>query len=682
MSTILVLNPNSSMSMTAAMCAGLDPLRRVTAHEILCARIETAPAGIESDADVATVAPLVIALAAATLADAFIVACFSDPGVDGARGAAPAIPVIGIAEAAYYAALQLASSFGVISLAQPSVARHARHIARLGLTSRLAGDRPIDMGVAAAGDSGHAQGSVTEAGRRLRDEDGAGVVILGCAGMGVHRLRLQGRPRPAGDRPRSGSGRRGHDGSGSSIRVWDMSKTDLLLRGSIVTPRGLLHGGWIAVGGGTIAAVGPAGVAPPKAARVEDLGDRLILPGVVDGQTHATSYKGLDGIADTTRSAIAGGVTTLVDMPYDNPLPLDRPERLTAKTAAIAAHSHADMALYGTVTRETGVAHVPALIAGGVAAFKISSFESSPTRFPRIGADLMLDLFEVIAPTGVPLGLHNEDQEIVLARIAAARAAGRDGIEAHSEARPLAAELAATAQFIALAQASGSHAHPVHLSSKSGFDLVHAFAGFGTRATGETCVHYLWFDAARDGVRLGARMKVNPPIRSGEIDGLWQAIADGRVAFTSSDHSSWPLDGKLTPSIFEAGAGVPGLETLLPAFFTAAGLRGFNAAALTAAQLSERPARFFGLSGKGAIAAGKDADFVVLESGSFDWDEARAHDGLRWSPFHGETFAAKVAATYLRGELVWDGTDIINTAGSGRYITRGRSRWHDNERSP
>ncbi|WP_343504300.1 hypothetical protein [Alloyangia pacifica] len=126
------------------------------------------------------------------------------------------------------------------------------------------------------------------------------------------------------------------------------------------------------------------------------------------------------GIAETTRGALAGGVTTLVDMPYDNPLPLDRPERLAEKTAAIAEHAHTDMALYGTATRETGTAEMRALIEGGVCAFKISSFESSPTRFPRIGADLMLDMMEVLAETDVPLGLHNEDQEIVRARMAEA----------------------------------------------------------------------------------------------------------------------------------------------------------------------------------------------------------------------------------------------------------------------
>lgn len=450
---------------------------------------------------------------------------------------------------------------------------------------------------------------------------------------------------------------------------------DLLIKGTIVTPEAVLDRGWIAVEGGRIAAIGQG--AAPAAAVVEDRGEALILPGAIDGQTHATSYKGLPGIADTTRSAVAGGVTTLVDMPYDNPEPLDRPERLAAKVAAIGAHAHADMALYGTATRETGTTHLAALAAAGVAAFKISSFESNPVRFPRIPADLMLDLFEALAPTGAPLGLHNEDQEIVLARVAAARAAGRDGIAAHAASRPEAAELAATGQFLALGLATGGHAHPVHLTTAEGFRLTRAFAGLGAKATGELCVHYLWFDADRDGERLGARMKVNPPIRAGAIDGLWQALEAGLVGFVSSDHSSWPIDNKLVASIFDAGAGVPGLETLLPAFFTAAEARGLDAPALTADYLAERPARFFGIDDrKGAIAVGRDADLVALDRGAFVWDEAAAHDGLNWSPFHGLTFGVRVAATWLRGAPAWDGTDIVNAAGAGRFVPRATPGWY------
>jgi allantoinase len=196
-------------------------------------------------------------------------------------------------------------------------------------------------------------------------------------------------------------------------------------------------------------------------------------------------------------------------------------------------------------------------------------------------------------------------------------------------------------------------------------------------ATCELCVHYLWFDAAEDGPGLGARMKVNPPIRPGAIDGLWRAVEAGEVALVSSDHSSWPLDGKLTASIFDAGAGVPGVETLLPAFYTIAAARAPDrAAALTARMLAEAPARFFGIDDrKGRLAPGLDADIAVLEPGAFAWDEAQAHDGLAWSPYHGRTFAGRVRATYLRGRPMWDGARVANAPGAGRLVRRGTRGW-------
>jgi Asp/Glu/hydantoin racemase len=187
---ILVLNPNSSAKVTEAIAASIAPLQAVTKHTIVCDRLPDAPIGIETDEDVALVAPMVVDAIAASDADAFVVACFSDPGVAASRSATNR-PVVGIAEAAYYAALQLAPRFGVVSLGASSVARHAAHIERLGLTARLAADRAVNMSVAEANDLNLAGASVARTAKVMAETDGAGVVILGCAGMGGHRPVLQ-----------------------------------------------------------------------------------------------------------------------------------------------------------------------------------------------------------------------------------------------------------------------------------------------------------------------------------------------------------------------------------------------------------------------------------------------------------------------------------------------------------
>ncbi|MBP1849352.1 dihydroorotase [Rhizobium halophytocola] len=451
---------------------------------------------------------------------------------------------------------------------------------------------------------------------------------------------------------------------------------DLTIRGTLVLPEGPVENAWVAVSAGKIAAIGTGEM--PAAAEHFDAGPDLVIPGVIDGQTHACSYGGLPGIRSTTASAIAGGVTTIVDMPYDNPDPLNTVARLDDKVAAVREHAHCDVALYGTIMPGQATDEIGPLIEKGVVAFKISTFESSPTRFPRIASEQILATFSALAETPIPLGVHNEDQEIVRAYIAAAKAAGRDGIEAHSESRPPAAEMAATAQFLELGAAADAHAHIVHLTTARGFQLVDNYLNDGYRATGELCVHYLWFDPEVDGAELGARMKVNPPIRPGQTDALWGEILAGRVAFVSSDHSSWPIDNKFTPSIFEAGAGVPGLETLLPAFYTAADKRDLDAASITVEQLCERPARFFGLwPQKGAIKLGADADFVILSKTAQVWDSAKAHDALNWSPFDGREFTVTVARTYLGGTLAFDGETVLNKPGSGQYVGRGTSHWFE-----
>jgi allantoinase len=448
---------------------------------------------------------------------------------------------------------------------------------------------------------------------------------------------------------------------------------DDVILGTIVTPTGPIAQGWLALHEGKIAAIGDG--APPAAERTFDAGGQFVIPGVIDGQTHAGSYRGLPGIESTTRSAVAGGVTTLVDMPYDTPAPLNTVARLEEKKAAISAYAHAHIALYATVLPGQDLAEVQPLIDGGVVAFKVSSVSFSPTRFPRIAADQMLDLFEALAPTHLPLGIHNEDSEIVTTRMARLRAAGANGIAAHSPSRPLAAELSTTAHFLELGAAAGAHAHIVHLSASRGFQLVEQYRRDGFRASAEMCVHYLCFDPAIDSA-LGAKMKVNPPIRPGQIDALWRDVFDGRVAFVSSDHSSWPIDNKFTPSIFDAGSGVPGLETLLPAFYTAASQRGADALQISVAQLCERPARFFGLwPQKGALQPGADADITILSPQPMRWDETKAHDALNWSPYHGRQFDCRITRTYVNGKLAWDGYTVVNAPGDGSYVPRGASHW-------
>ncbi|SEP79454.1 allantoinase [Devosia sp. YR412] len=446
---------------------------------------------------------------------------------------------------------------------------------------------------------------------------------------------------------------------------------DLLLAGRVVTPSAILDNGWVAITGGSIAAVGTG--ARPQATEVRDFGTALLLPGAVDGQTHAGSQIGFAGMTMTSHAAVMGGVTTIVDMPYDHPTPVTTGAVLAEKVAAINALSVCDVALYGTVPTTPNLEHVEDLVAGGVCAFKISSFEAHPERFPRIGNSATLTLLKALEGRGLPLGLHNEDQEIVAATTKQFIAEGRNKPEDHSDSRPPVAELTATASFLELAASTEAHAHIVHISLADGFDLVADYQARGVNATAEMCVHYLLFDAAPDMARLGGLLKVNPPIRSGEVDRLWEILESGGATFVSSDHSAWPLERKTTASIFDVAAGMPGLEAMLPAFFTEAARRkGFDAASqMTAEYLCRKPAEFFGLSRKGQLAPGFDADVAVLAVEPMIYDARRNPLGPGWSAYDGQQFAVTPAATFVRGQQVWDGQFVTEANGLGRFVPRG-----------
>ena len=187
---ILVINPNSNASVTANMDHALQPLKLKDGPKIVCTTLAEGPFGIESQADVESVAlPLRRLIEADNQSDAFVIACYSDPGIHVCREGTPR-PVFGIAESAVLTALARGERFGVIAIKSRSIPRHIRYLRQMGLTERLAGERALEMSVADTS-SDKALERMIAVGAALRDEDGANVVIMGCAGMARHRKPLE-----------------------------------------------------------------------------------------------------------------------------------------------------------------------------------------------------------------------------------------------------------------------------------------------------------------------------------------------------------------------------------------------------------------------------------------------------------------------------------------------------------
>ena len=387
-----------------------------------------------------------------------------------------------------------------------------------------------------------------------------------------------------------------------------------------------------------------------------DFGDALLLPGAVDVHVHTRSATE-EGIEPCTRAAAAGGVTTIVDMPYDASGPIQTPEAFARKVADVEREAHVDVALWATVPPRGPIDHVEALVDAGAAAFKLSTFETHPQRFPRIPDAQLLDAFERIAACGGMAGVHAENDEIVRAGIAAELAAGNASDPlAHARSRPPVAEHEAIARCLELARATGVRLHVCHVSTERGIELVRAARADGVDVSAETCPHYLLLDSSELLVR-GGEAKINPPLRERPLP------LEG-VDLVSSDHVGWPVERKHGDDIFAVASGAPGVELIVPLIFDAFGPQAL------ARLLCEAPARRFGLwPRKGSLAPGTDADVMVVDPAD-EWvvDPAALVTPAGWSPYSGRRLRGRVIAAFSRGVQVWDGARVTAPAGHGRFV--------------
>lgn len=447
-----------------------------------------------------------------------------------------------------------------------------------------------------------------------------------------------------------------------------MSDFDLVLTGRIADADRILENGFVAVRDGLVIQVGEG--RGPAARERHDFGDAYVMPGGIDAQVHSRSQKNQEGFTWSTRAAAAGGVTTIVDMPYDDGDLICNAERLTAKAESAAREARVDFALYGTIKPSEGASRIPEMVKAGAAAFKFSTFETHPERFPRISPPILFEAFSEIARAGLIAGVHNENDEAVRFYAERVKKLGLTDYTAHGKSRPAITETLAITEVYEIAQASGCDAHIVHCSVGRGYELSAAYQKQGVNATIEACIHYLVLSEEDDVSRLCGRAKINPPVRGRkEREAIWNHLAAGNVTVVSTDHVSWSEDRKDDPDMLKNASGVPGLEVLYSLLFDGLMKRGLpltHAARLLAAN----PARLFRIGHvKGALQPGRDADVVVLghKPGKYD-PAASGHSYVKWSPYAGMQLNWRPIATFVRGQVAFDGKDVLAQPGNGRFV--------------
>jgi allantoinase len=231
-------------------------------------------------------------------------------------------------------------------------------------------------------------------------------------------------------------------------------------------------------------------------------------------------------------------------------------------------------------------------------------------------------------------------------------------------------ETEATLRALELAHWTGVRLHIYHVSLPRCIELAAWFRNQGLNVTTETCPHYLLLNE-KDMERLGAKVKINPPLRRKEdSEGLWKLLKEGAIDFVTSDHAPWQLERKNRPDIFDNASGTPGVQTLLPILFSEGVAKKRLSSQQLVRLLCEAPADRFGLSPrKGRLADGADADIVVLDpSGRGTVDVNKLLSSAGWSPYHGMVLQGQITHVFLRGRLIVDNGILVERPADGRFV--------------
>jgi len=413
--------------------------------------------------------------------------------------------------------------------------------------------------------------------------------------------------------------------------------TDLVLRGRVLLPDGEQRCD-VSVRDGVIVSIGThAGPA------VELADDEVLIPGLVDTHVHVNEpgRTEWEGFATATRSAAAGGVTTIVDMPLNSIPPTVDVTALDVKRVAADGQCYVDVGFWGGAV-PGNLSDLRALHDDGVFGFKCFLVDSGVPEFRPLSRGEVADVMRELASYDGLLIVHAEDPHALGAPAGAQYA---DFLAS----RPRRSENAAIAYVVELAAATGCRTHILHLSSSDALPILAA-----SPVTAETCPHYLTLTAEEVGPGA-TEFKCCPPIRErSNQDALWKGLREGAIDLVVSDHSPATAVLKETGDFGTAWGGIASLQLGLPIVWSAARDRGVSLDEVVR-WMSSAPASLVGLSQKGAIEVGRDADLVVFApDDSFLVDPEALHHRNPVTPYAGRRLHGVVRGTWLRGTRVGD----------------------------
>ncbi len=431
----------------------------------------------------------------------------------------------------------------------------------------------------------------------------------------------------------------------------------LVIRGQrVVTPDGT-RAAAIHVEGGRISRVADFSEVP-RGAEIVDAGELSVLPGLVDTHVHVNDpgRTEWEGFETATRSAAAGGVTTLLDMPLNSIPATTSAAALQVKADVASGRTWVDVGFIGGVVPGNARA-LRDLARAGVLAFKCFLVPSGVEEFTHVTEDDLREAMPILAELDLPLMVHAELPGPIEDTLPSLGSLDDRCYATYLASRPALAETEAVSLIAQLTASTGARTHIVHVSSAESIPILREARDRGLRMTAETCPHYLVIDASE--IADGAtEFKCAPPIRDrANREALWEAVVRGDLDMIVSDHSPCPpsLKRRESGDFFAAWGGIASLQLGASVVWSEMRQRSLPIGCL-ARWMSEGPARLVGLDGiKGRIAAGYDADLVLFDP---DGEQVVGAEML-WckhpvTPYAGRRLTGVVEATYVRGELAYD----------------------------
>jgi len=438
----------------------------------------------------------------------------------------------------------------------------------------------------------------------------------------------------------------------------------VLFNAKVYTSRGIVEAG-VAIDNGRIVRVAKETNLPPASTRL-NMNGCLALPGLIDSHVHLRdqqlAYR--EDFTTGTAAAANGGVTTVIDMPNNQPVTMSF-EALRERMQLAERRILVNVAFYSAFPNRTE--EIGSIVSQGAVGFKLYLIQQIGG--VNIDDDKALQkAFKIIAETKVPIGVHAEDKATLETATKKMQDAGRNDVQAFLEAHSISAEVKAIQRVAKLAQNLGAHIHICHVSSKAGLSSALKAKKENLNITCEVTPHHLFLTSGQV-KKLGNTALMLPPLRTRtDAEALWKAIKQGLIDTVASDHAPQSIEEKSAKSIWDVKPGIAGIETLLPLM-----LNEVNRGRLTLNELvrltCEKPKEIFHLKDRGSLSEGNVADITVVDiKQKHKIDASKFYSKAKFSPFDGWRVKGKCVKTFVNGQLTMDNSEIVAKPGTGRII--------------